>query len=325
MNVSCKIIRKKELDEISMKVINDFNKLQFKNNITNINKEKYEKILNEYDSHFLSLAKGLTISHNYKSVKEALKYIYLLQHPDIKIPSIILKKRAKKLADSLQKGNITYDFHDQLDQFYSMFDDWMHRKEKDEILKYFTEIKNLIKSLIMFNKQLSIKQTSIASQISDYITKMKKIDLPFTLTILLQNYVFIKKTVIGERYMWSLFNEYLQIDRDHSFGILLAVIRDYMLKVITNPYQRKKIYYSIDIDDFFRGSVKIKNNNKLLHDFFKEIGKISIEQGIIRKEFVPNFDEYESQNENYTQFSKLLLDNIVKILPDTEDSSSGSI
>lgn len=326
MNVSCEIIRKKELDEVAMKVIKDFNKLKFNNKINNLDKIKYKAILDKYDSHFLSLAKGITISHNYISVKEALKYIYLLQHPEIETPSNILEKKAKKLVDILKKGNITYDFHDQLDQFYSMFDDWTNRKEKNKILKYFLKIKNLIKSLVFLEDQLSIKKTSIISQISDYITLMKKIDLPFTITILLQNYIIIKKTITGERYMWSLFNEYLIVDRDHSFGILLAVIRDYLLKITNNPFQKKKIYYMIDIDDYFRGTVKRKNNNKLLYNFFKIIGSLSIEEGIIRKEFVPHFDEYESQDETYIQFSKLLLDNILKMLPNNEDSSSsGSI
>lgn len=327
MNVSCQILRKKDIDATSIDIIKKINNLKI-TNYADRNYEEYKTILDKYDAYFLSLAKSITLTKNdnYNNVKNALKFMYLCQSNSKQKCSNMLESKAKLLMNMIENENINYYFHDLLDQYYSLYDDWIYRKDKNKMLTIFSEIKNLLKSYLISTEYLNVKRSTIATEIANKIDEMKQIDKAYLLNLLFQNYILIGKNKLTERIAWSIFNEYIQEDYQHAFGMLIVIAREFLLKITTNIEQKKRIYYEIDIDDYFRNIVKKNNVDAMLNIYFFKISNIAVDEGLIRKSIVPNFIiEYGSMNEVYTQFLKQLYDNIIKIIPEKEDSSSGSI
>lgn len=262
-----------------------------------INSKKYMDITNEFIEKYFDNANndtGLSILMAY----------YISSYSDVLFPSyktrfeqklilsankvVLLIEKLLHIQDDDFPDKFYNEFLGTIDHYYSLYKLWKSRdsiNEMSDLFENIQEVASIIK--IQLRKQIPTDKY-------DYlITQMNtlfELNPKYALRIMLHNYNIFNGLQLFETKFWDKVVSVYQSNKDAMFVILVAELRIRLIPLLSNPLDRKDIYYGLDTEDIIN---KIRNydlDNKkiieiinILQDKIKKINNNFINQQITHK------------------------------------------
>ncbi len=145
------------------------------------------------------------------------------------------------------------EFYNTIDHYVSLYKVWKSQDSINELTKLFEEIQNEIQIMNLQKKRgLNINTTKSKELIDKLFLKNSK----YATRILLHSYDIFNNSHELEKYFWNCVKTAYQKYHDVIFVTLVSELKIRLIPLLTDPYDRKKIYYSIDTEELIQ---KISN------------------------------------------------------------------
>jgi len=208
----------------------------------------------------------------------------------------------KLLNNELNNDTLT-EFYLAMDIYLSLFKVWNEGPLINEITKLFDELQSEI-NIVRIRNRRKLSIINYGNKIKDLIDQLFNKNPKYSIRILLNNYDIFKDLDDLEKYFWLSVGQVYSQYRETLFITLVSELKIKLINKLSRPYDRKKIYYLIDIEDliskigsglFDNGTIvnilniignKIKKNNS---DFFFTT---KYEQDLTDKNVIDLFEQF---------------------------------
>ncbi|QKF94108.1 hypothetical protein QKU48_gp0650 [Fadolivirus algeromassiliense] len=155
------------------------------------------------------------------------------------------------LEKLITESELSSDFHDEflniMDHYYSLYKLWKSRDSINQMSIVFDEMKEAIN---IYRLQLKRNYTltnydSIYLSLNELFNQNPK----YATRILLHNYDIVRVIDAVEIKFWDKVREAYSRDKDAIFIIMVAELRIKLIPMLTNPIDRKELYYTIDTEE----------------------------------------------------------------------------
>ena len=159
---------------------------------------------------------------------------------------------ANKVVITLEKfvdGIIDDNFYGVLDYYLSLYRIWKSEDSLKILTKLFDQIQEQCKIMnIQVKKGIKIDFDFV----SNLIDELFHINCKHATRILLDNYSLFDNIIKVKQYIWKKIQQCYYKHYDEMFLIIVAELRIKLIPLLSDPFDRKKIYYHIDTDDLIQ-------------------------------------------------------------------------
>lgn len=146
------------------------------------------------------------------------------------------------------------EFYNIIDNYLSLYKVWKSQDSINVLTKLFEEIQKELKIIKLQKKKgLNIN----LSKSEELIDKLFLENPKYATRILLHNYNIFSDSQDIEKYFWNCVQNTCKKYWDIIFVTLVAELKIHLIPFLTDPCDRKKIYYSLDTENLIQ---KISNN-----------------------------------------------------------------
>lgn len=195
------------------------------------------------------------------------------------------------------KDNELENFYNIVDHYHSLYKIWKSQDYLRTLTKLFDQIQEQNKIISLQIKKGIPINTKKSEELIDELFKNNS---KFATRILLHNYEIFCSLLELECYFWKKVKDTYYQNKDEMFIIIVSELKIKIIPLLTNPQDRKDIYYKIDIEDLVCHIRHDKLNNSTISDiiniFGEKITKIN-----------PDFQYNEINKEELKKDNMLLL------------------
>ena len=186
----------------------------------------------------------------------------------------------KILLNNKPSSELTEEFLNIIDHYYSLYKIWQSKDSINEMSKLFEnmqDITNILKIQIL-KKMLVVNYDSLF----DSMNKLFDLNVKYAIRILLHNYDIFDGLQLFETAFWENVVSNYQKYKDAIFVILVVELRIQLIPQLTNPQDRKELYYNLDTEDIIN---KIRNYDLDNHKIIKIINLLQNKTNKINIEY----------------------------------------
>ena len=155
------------------------------------------------------------------------------------------------MLDNMEPSN---EFYNIIDVYYSLYKVWKSQDSINILTKLFGEIQDEINIInIQTKRGININLT----QSKDLVSQLFNQNPKYAIRILLHNYDIFRNAEELEEYFWQCVQKHYNQYQEAIFVILVSELKIRLIPILTNPSDRKKVYYCIDTEDIIH---KISNS-----------------------------------------------------------------
>lgn len=266
MEIACDILKKSTISERYKEVKRKFRDLKLSDTCRNTSYHSFQKLIqnNKYLAPTISFIEQYFDDVDDDFATSILMAYCISTYPDNLFDNYRSRFEQKLILSAnrvvlyierlLTESNLSEDFHNEffniIDHYYSLYKIWKSKDSINKMSVIFDEMKELI-NIFRFQsrKNILVNNVNNCDNILKLLDELFDLNGKYATRILLHNYDIIKKIPNIELRFWEhVKSNYLE-NKEALFIILVAELRIRLIPLLTNPSDRKELYYSIDTED----------------------------------------------------------------------------
>ncbi len=260
MDLACDIVKKREITNGKISVLNKFKNMNLREDIDKkIKQHNYiEESNNILNAIFETSNKdfGFSILFAYY-ISTYSNTIFSKNKSDLARRLIFAANSVVVQIEHIATEDNLEEFYNAVDNYYSLYKIWSSR---DSLNKIEILLESLINETKIYRLKLlkNMDITSMDDRMDSIIDKMFSINKNFTIKILLDNYDYLCVVKDLKDVIWRKILEAMGEYRENIILMMITGIKIHLIHLLKNSEDRRDIYYKLDNENIIK---TIRDNN----------------------------------------------------------------